>query len=110
MARWARETDKTKNVLITPEDILHAPHGPAPSKSAAIALQHWVTFPQHFFKELFDEKIKQSAEARTRQDEQDSDGLEEIKKLLKQIRSGSGGTYPGRLDSTILEPQPMIAE
>ena len=98
MARWARETDKSKNILITPEDILFAPHGPAPSKSAAIALQHWVTFPQQFFKEILDEQIRQSEEVRIRQDEQESEGLEEIEKLLKQIRGGSVGTYPARFD------------
>ena len=98
MARWVRNSDKTENILITPEDILFPPHGPAPSKAAVVALQHWVNFPQQFFKEILDEQIKHSANVRTRQDEQDNDAMEEIEKLLKQIGSGSWGTYSPSTD------------
>jgi hypothetical protein len=91
MARRVRESDKTKNILITPEDILFAPHGPAPSKSAVVTLQHWAMFPQQFFKEILDEHLKHSEDFPTTQDKQESDGLEEIEKMLKQIRGGSRG-------------------
>ena len=41
MTLMARSTRKTKTIYITPEDILYAPHGPAPSMKAARDLQHW---------------------------------------------------------------------
>lgn len=56
MARLSRQKDKTKAVMITASDLLQAPHGKAPSKSAAHALQHWANCPHEFWKEMLRRK------------------------------------------------------
>jgi hypothetical protein len=47
-------------VLLTAKDILNAPHGPCPSRSAANQLQHWVNHSQKFFEQIMSEAKKKS--------------------------------------------------
>jgi hypothetical protein len=47
-------------VILTARDILSAPHGPCPSRSAANQLQHWVNHSQKFFEQIMSEAKKKS--------------------------------------------------
>lgn len=47
-------------VLLTARDILNAPHGVCPSRSAAIQLQHWANHSQKFFEQMMSEAKKKS--------------------------------------------------
>lgn len=47
-------------VLLMAKDILNAPHGPCPSRSAANQLQHWVNHSQKFFEQIMSEAKKKS--------------------------------------------------
>jgi hypothetical protein len=47
-------------VLLTAKDILGAPHGLCPSRSAANQLQHWVNHSQKFFEQIMSEAKKKS--------------------------------------------------
>jgi hypothetical protein len=91
MFRRAREKDKTKNILLTPEDILFTTHGPAPSRAAVVALQHWINFPLQFHKEILSEQIKHKEDREATKVNEDM-GLEDVKRLLQQVttRKGSG--------------------
>jgi len=54
-------TGRTSNVvLLTAKDILKAPHGMCPSRSAANQLQHWVNHSQKFFEQIMSEAKKKS--------------------------------------------------
>lgn len=47
-------------VLLMAKDILNAPHGLCPSRSAANQLQHWVNHSQKFFEQIMSEAKKKS--------------------------------------------------
>jgi hypothetical protein len=74
-------------ILVTPDDILNPPHGPAPSKSAVAQLQHWVNDPREFFKALLSEHKKITGESGTVKAEEDVD-LAEVQRLLKEVSGG----------------------
>lgn len=85
MSRLARAVDKTRDVRLTADDILNAPHGPAPSKWAANALQNWVNKPGKFFEVMLseDKKLKEEqGKGRMRKDV----GIAEVERILAQIR------------------------
>lgn len=58
MTRKDRQKNATDKILITPDDILKAPNGKCPSRSAAQLLQHYANKPDAFFKELLSETKK----------------------------------------------------
>jgi hypothetical protein len=59
MSRHDRKKDDSP-IIITPDDILKAPHGRAPSQSAVHQLQHWVNRPQAFYAQMLQEDRKKS--------------------------------------------------
>ena len=65
MTRKDRQKNATDKILITPDDILKAPNGKCPSRSAAQMLQHYANKPDAFFKELLSETKK----AKSQEDE-----------------------------------------
>ena len=65
MTRKDRQKNAADKILITPDDILKAPNGPCPSRSAAQMLQHYANKPDAFFKELLSETKK----AKSQEDE-----------------------------------------
>lgn len=65
MTRKDRQKDTGDKILITPDDILKAPNGKCPSRSAAQMLQHYANKPDAFFKELLSETKK----AKSQEDE-----------------------------------------
>jgi len=65
MTRKDRQKNATDKILITPSDILDAPNGKCPSRSAAQMLQHYANKPDAFFKELLSETKK----AKSQEDE-----------------------------------------
>lgn len=86
MARKARQKDKTKDVNIEVDDILTAPHGKAPSKSAVYALQHWANCPHEFFKQLLGEHKKITEETAAKNAASKDVGISEIERLLDEVR------------------------
>jgi len=58
MTRKDRQKNSTDKILITPDDIIKAPNGKCPSRSAAQLLQHYANKPDAFFKELLSETKK----------------------------------------------------
>lgn len=80
MNRFYHRTDKTKDVILTADDIVNAP-----SKSAAQALQHWVNHPSEFWKQLLGEQKKQTDNNGPGAGSTGPDmGIQEIESLLKQ--------------------------
>jgi len=65
MTRKDRQKNTEDKILITPDDILNAPNGKCPSRSAAQMLQHYANKPDAFFKELLSETKK----AKSQEDE-----------------------------------------
>lgn len=49
-------------VNITADDVLNAPHGPCPSRSAAVQLQHWANNSAKFFEQIMSEAKKKSSD------------------------------------------------
>jgi len=86
MSRRDRDPDASA-ILVTPDDILTPPHGPAPSKSAVAQLQHWVNDPREFFKALLSEHKKITGDTGTVKAEEDMD-LAEVQRLLKEVCGG----------------------
>lgn len=83
MNRFYHRTDKTKDVILTADDIVSAP-----SKSAAQSLQHWVNHPSEFWKQLLGEQKKQNDPGNNGAGGAGSDmGIQEIEALLKQATS-----------------------
>lgn len=83
MNRFYHRTDKTKDVILTADDIVSAP-----SKSAAQALQHWVNHPSEFWKQLLGEQKKQTDNGGAGGAGASGDiGISEIEALLKQATS-----------------------
>ena len=84
MARRARQPNKMDDILITVDDILHVEHGPAPSKAAVFALQHWANSPTEFFKQILGEQKKKVDEEESGDGIVDM-GIVEVKELLEQM-------------------------
>lgn len=89
--RCAMEQDKTKQIVITPEDILSSQAGLAPSVGAVNMLIHAVNAPAKFFDKLLDEHRKrvdnEQGNTATRADL----GIEEVRGYLKQLKSRNKG-------------------
>lgn len=89
MTRLDRANDKTKSILIDWNDILHAPHGAAPSRAAANMLQHWVNRPGEFHKQMLSEQKKaEDAAGNSAQHAESDEDLAEVRHLLSQVRRG----------------------
>lgn len=50
-----------KAVVITPDDVLNPPHGPAPSQSAVNMLHHWANHPAVFYQQMISEHKKKTS-------------------------------------------------
>jgi hypothetical protein len=95
MLKEARHTGKEegrKPVVLSIHDILHAPHGPAPSMGTVTLLQHWARHAHEFFKLMMSEQKKKTDDTgggagRT---ETDSD-LAEVERLLKEVEGANAG-------------------
>jgi hypothetical protein len=89
MARKARLVNPEERVLITADDVLRSSHGPAPSRSAAIALQNWSDNPGEFNKQLA--SIVKRTEGGGPNDEGviEDTGIGEINKMLHDLRVAS---------------------
>ena len=89
MTRLDRQVDEEEKVLIDRNDILNAPHGPAPSRRAVASLQHWVHSPREFQKlilETFKTEKRQSGGTKLEQEGEMMDDLEEAKRLLEHYQ------------------------
>ena len=75
ISRLDRSHKKTAKVLITEKDVLHPPHGPAPSRRAVHSLQHWANSPKEFQKLM----------------------LGEYRELRKKAREDATGAAPGEV-------------
>ncbi len=62
MSRKARQKNKTADVEITADDVLYAPHGPAPSRSAVNQLIYWSNHPNRFYEGMLSEGKKKMEE------------------------------------------------
>ena len=71
-------------VRITASDILHADHGPCPSRAAGIKLQHWANKPDEVYKNLAGVVKKPAGDGETTKEEYDED-LAEVERLLKEV-------------------------
>lgn len=90
MSLRRRGQKASREVELTVNDILRAPHGPAPSRSAVYQLEHFANHPQEFFKAAL-AKGKQKVDAKGKEPEKDVDlGLPDVRRLLEQIRSSKG--------------------
>lgn len=74
-----------KRVFITIDDLLHAAHGPCPSKAAATQLAHWVNQPDKFF-----EMILSVDKKRGESDPEDEGvvkdlGIADVERLIREI-------------------------
>lgn len=71
-------------VVITALDILDAPHGACPSRSAAVQLQHWANNSAKFFEQIMSEAKKKSSDAAggDKVEGEVEDDLSEIEDLL----------------------------
>lgn len=81
------QRDKTKNIVITIDDVMNAPHGPAPSRRAVNMLINWANRPNEFHKQLLAEHKKAAAAAEDPAvEEQRRDiTLKEVRDILEQI-------------------------
>lgn len=83
MLRYNQLKDKTKQVTISIDDILHADHGPAPSRAAVVSLQHWVNYPNEFHKQIIGVHKRAEEEAGSATGAAKPDlGVAEIERLL----------------------------
>lgn len=82
----AGASGKPAVVLLTARDILNAPHGVCPSRSAANQLQHWVNHSQKFFEQIMSEAKKKSGGDGTGGDGTDvvDEGLEDLDASLAE--------------------------
>lgn len=79
-----KATGKTGPVLITADDVLRAPHGVCPSRSAAVQLQHWANNATKFFEQIMSEAKKKSTDGAggVGTDGEVEDDLGEVESLL----------------------------
>jgi len=79
MLRLAWQSDKTKPIILTAEDILRAP-----SQAAVRELAHWANHPDKFFEMLLSED-SQAADVAQRTTTDKDMGLDEVCRLLEQV-------------------------
>lgn len=60
MTELDRASDKNIRLILDHNDIKRPPHGPAPSKAAVHALQHWCNRPDEFYRQMMSEQKKMS--------------------------------------------------
>jgi hypothetical protein len=60
MTELDRSNDKNIRLILDHNDIKRPPHGPAPSKAAVHALQHWCNRPDEFYRQMMSEQKKMS--------------------------------------------------
>jgi hypothetical protein len=89
MSRLDLSPNKTKLIVITPEDILSPPHGPCPDQATARNLQHWVNKPGDFRKDSALKKKEVSSAASESKGVEVDMGLDEVRGLLDQVESGN---------------------
>lgn len=87
LSRLDRQKDKTKPVDITADDILYAPHGPAPSRSAVNQLIHWANRPGEFYKQILAEHRKRVESGDDTQGSMADPGLGDVQVYLAQIKA-----------------------
>lgn len=87
MSRMSRRKASTEPIVISPDDILTPPHGPAPSKAAVHALQYWANHPQKFFEKVLTEQNKKGTEDEKESSVDSEEDLAEIERLLKSVRA-----------------------
>ncbi|MCA9261896.1 MAG: hypothetical protein KDA61_21910 [Planctomycetales bacterium] len=91
MSRPARKASDSHKLLLTADDVKHAPHGPAPSRRAVNSLQHWVNAPAGFFNAIASEHkaCQRGADGRFPSVSQGAivdDDLDALQQLLNQMR------------------------
>lgn len=82
--RYDLQSDQTKKVMITADDILHAPNGLPPSRRAVSQLVHWANRVGEFHKQLLltnKKAVFVGDEGQAAEDEHDI-GLKEVRDLL----------------------------
>ncbi len=87
MARKARQKNNLEPILISADDILTADHGPAPSRAAAIKLQHWANKPDELYKALTG-AVKKTADGKDADKDESADEVEDfsdIDRILKEM-------------------------
>lgn len=90
MSRKHRTRDKTKDILVTVEDVVGTPrYARAPSKSAVNALQHWCNYPTEFHKALVSEQKKQTEQSGPGGRASGGDDFSEVERLLMEVRGGA---------------------
>lgn len=82
MLRYERRQDRNKQIIITADDVLRAPHGKAPCRSAVATLQYWVNNPSKFYVMLMGEHRKAQEAETDKPNAQRDMGLDEIDALL----------------------------
>lgn len=90
LSRLARLSDKTKGVVITAYDILHAPHGKAPSRGAVNILVDAANRPAKFFDEFLRKQKKESEVDGDTDKETPDIGLDEVRGMLAEMKDGGG--------------------
>jgi hypothetical protein len=86
MSRFNLQRNKTEEVKITTDDILHAPNGPAPSKAAVIQLIHWANHPGEFFKQVLTEQKKKSDSAASGKSAESDPEVMDVERMLDEMR------------------------
>jgi hypothetical protein len=102
MSRKARMRNNLDPVLITVEDVLLAPHGKAPAKSAVYALQHWANHPIDFFKTIISEQKKKAEDGAGAALDPDED-LEGVERMLREFHRQRGVT--GEATASVEDPE-----
>jgi hypothetical protein len=87
MSRKGRMKEKDAVVMLSAEDILCPPHGRAPSRYAATALQTWVNHPSDFFRLILNEHKKKSGQDEERKDAAADMAKASIRALLSSLQS-----------------------
>lgn len=94
--------EPTKHILITVDDVLHAPNGKAPSRSAVSMLQHWANHAAEFHKNLLSEQKKKADSGGESGGDTGDEDVSEVERLLKEVKGGiSTGGEGGRRSDTV---------
>jgi hypothetical protein len=105
MTKKDRSKDALKIIEVDVNDIMCPPHGKAPSKSAVIALQHWVNHPIEFFKSVLSEHKKATESDGGRGSALKDVGLEEVEDMLENFGNEIDGKEGGKRRSEPTLPQ-----
>ena len=85
LVRLYRQSDKSKDVVLTAEDVLRCSCGPAPSKSAVYSLQHWANHVMEFHKQMLSEHKKRQEDQKADESVERDMGMDEVRKLLEEL-------------------------